>query len=194
MGNFYTNLCTYGASQQTVRAAMAGRDAMISPQINGVVVVFDEQCESQDPDDLAGLAAHLSTVCKCPVLATMIHDDSVLAYVLYDNGRLADTYNSCPGYFGSGDEEGNDDGGDDESPSGGNAVALAAAFLPGANTPEAVAAIEAILRAGSDEYVFEVERHQALAEALKLPDFVAGAGYNYVVDGDVDGLPELLRL
>jgi hypothetical protein len=45
-----------------------------------------------------------------------------------------------------------------------------------------------VLRASSpDDYVFAVERHSDLAEALGLPAFSVGLGYNYIQEDD---LPE----
>ena len=118
MGNFYTNYALPGVTQSTVAAALAGRPALVSPAVNNVVVVFDDQSDSQDTEVINALAVELSAKCKCPVLATMNHDDDVLWYGLFTDGELADECNSCPGYF--------DDSVESEGPSGGDAAKLAA--------------------------------------------------------------------
>ncbi len=178
MGNFYTNYAIRGVAQSAVAAALAGRSALVSHSVNNVVVVFDEQSESQDTEVINALAAELSTKCKCPVLATMNHDDDVLWYVLFADGELADEYNSCPGYF--------DDSVEQDRPAGGDAAKIAAIF--GADN---LGAIEKALRASDDDYTFAIQRHVDLAEALGLPSFVAGSGYNYITQGELpEGLIE----
>jgi hypothetical protein len=95
---------------------------------------------------------------QCPVLETDVHDDDILIYTLYVNGREVDTYNSCPGFF--------DDG--DTTPVGGDATVLAAAF----GKPEEQSTLEKILRfdamADSEEeqYIFASERLYDLVETL----------------------------
>ncbi len=178
MGNFYTNYSLPGVSQQTVAAALAGRAAIVSPAANNIVVVFDEKSDAQDLDIIKALAAELSNKCHCPVLATMNHDDSVLWCTLYIQGRLADEYNSCPGYF--------DGSPDSFNPAGGDATQLATAF--GIADP---APIEKALRAPSDVYIFAFQRHAELAAALRLPDFVIGGSYTYINSGELPpGLSE----
>ena len=174
MGTFYTNYALPGVTQSAVAAALAERSALVSPAFNNVVAVFDEQSDSQDAEVISALAAELSTKCKCPVLATMNHDDDVLWYRLFAEGDLVDEYNSCPGYFDGSVES--------EEPSGGDAAKLAAAF-----GSEMVDAVEKVLRASDDDYTFATERHADLAEALGLPSFVVGGGYSYICDGE---LPE----
>ena len=178
MGNFYTNYALPGVTQSTVAAALAGRPALVSPAVNNVVVVFDDQSDSQDTEVINALAVELSAKCKCPVLATMNHDDDVLWYGLFTDGELADECNSCPGYF--------DDSVESEGPSGGDAAKLAAVFGI-AN----LRAVEKSLRASDDDYTFAIERHTHLATALGLPSFVVGGGYSYINDGEV---PEGLTL
>jgi hypothetical protein len=178
MGNFYTNYSLRGVSQPAVAAALAGRAAIVSPSVNNIVVVFDEESDSQDTDVINALAAELSVKCKCPVLAAMNHDDDVLWCSLFISGASTDEYNSCPAYF--------DDSVDSDEPAGGDAAKLAEAF--GVDDP---APIEKALRASGDDYTFAIERHADLAAALALPSFVVGGGYNYISDGELpEGLSE----
>ena len=50
MGNFYTNYTLKGPGQQAVASALAGRKALVTPENNGCVMVFDEQSDSQDAE------------------------------------------------------------------------------------------------------------------------------------------------
>jgi hypothetical protein len=169
MGSFYTSHTLRGPPQAEVLARLKGRSSYVSTSERSFTTVLDEACESQDIEELAALGANLSEHFKCPVLAVLNHDDSILYFELYESGKKSDEYNSNPAYFG---EEAEDNG-----PSGGNAALLAAAF--GASDTNA---IEAILR--GSEYVFATERHQDLAAALGIPEFAVGIGYTYAEAGD----------
>jgi hypothetical protein len=165
MGNFYTSYTLRGSSQQSVAIALAGRSAMVTQAQAGCVVVFDEESDKQDQEIIAELASRLSGQFRCPLLAVLNHDDSILWYQLYLSGELVDEYNSAPGYFETGDEEA-------AGPEGGDVKKLCNAF--GSN---AVAKVESILReptAADNGYIFEIERHMELARALGIPVFGAG--------------------
>jgi hypothetical protein len=181
MGNFYTNYTLRGPSQQAVAAALAGRSAIVTPEQDGCVVVFDEASDDQDQEVITGLASRLSRELSCPVLTVLNHDDDIFWYQLYLSGELADEYDSSPGYF--------DPSAEPSAPAGGDAQKLCSAF--GAS---GVAEVESILRKSSfDEggYTFAVERHTDLARALGIPSFGVGAGFRYVADGELpEGLDE----
>lgn len=98
MGNFYTSFTLRGPSQESVAAAMAGRSALVTSAHDGCVVVFDEESDEQNSEIIAELASRLSGQFRCPLLAIMNHDDSILWYQLYLCGELVDEYNSAPGY------------------------------------------------------------------------------------------------
>ncbi len=181
MGNFYTNYTLRGPSPQAVAAALAGRAAFVTPAQNGWVVVFDAESEEQNPEVIADLATRLSRELNCPVLAVLNHDDDILWYRLYLSGKLADEYDSSPGYF--------DSSGEPSGPAGGDARKLCSAF----GTSD-VAEVERVLRKSSfddDGYAFAVERHADLAHVLGIPSFAVGAGYRYVTEGELpEGLHE----
>lgn len=177
MGNFYTNYTLRGPSQQDVVAAMAGRSAIVTPEQDGCLVVFDEQSDDQDSAIITELASRSSRELHCPVLAVLNHDDDILWYQLYLSGELTDEYDSSPGYFDASAEA--------SGPAGGDAQKLCTAF-----GSSAVAEVERILR---DEggYTFAVERHTDLARALGIPSFGVGAGFGYVSGGELpEGLQE----
>jgi hypothetical protein len=166
-----------------VASVLAGRPALVTSLHEGCVVVFDEESDEQNDEIIAELASRLSGQFCCPLLAVTNHDDSILWYQLYLSGELVDEYNSAPGYFETEDEEAAAAG-----PAGGDAKKLCAAFKS-----NAVGKVEKILRkhgAAAGGYVFEVERHMDLANALGIPEFGAG-GFNQISEEALPGsLPE----
>jgi len=177
MGNFYTNYTLRGPSQQEVAAALAERSAIVTPAHYGCIVVFDEASDDQDQKVITKLAKQLSRGLSFPVLAVLNHDDDILWYQLYLNGKLADKYDSSPGYF--------EQSAAPSAPAGGNAQKLCSAF-----GSTSVSEVENILRKSSfDEggYTFAVERHADLVRALGISDFGVGAGFCSVSNGE---LPE----
>ena len=176
MGNFYTNITVRGPSQEATAAALRGRQTFVSPEMDGCVVVFDEESETQS-EIVFRLAAKLSRQFACPALAVLNHDDDVLMYALYENGTQRDTYDSTPGFDG-----------DDPfaAPEGGDASVLCAAF-----GSAHVAEVSEVLRASTESYTFAVDRHTDLVAALGIPDWAAGSGFNYLSEGEFpEGLDE----
>jgi hypothetical protein len=169
MGNFYTNITVKGPSQQDLADFIQtqGRTAYVSNTIRGYTVIFDEKREEQDTRVLAELAAQLSSKLRCAALSVLNHDDDVLMYQLYENGKLLDNYDSCPDYFNTRAKS-------PRPPQGGDLKKLADTF--GVEYP--VDEATSILR--RDDYAFAVDRHEELARTLGMPDFVAGLGYHYL--------------
>ncbi len=185
MGNFYTNYTIRGKNQPEVASALSGRAAIISPEHNGYVVAYDEQSETQDFQIITELGSRLSLSFGTPVLATVVHDDDILFFQLYENGEVTDDYDSSPGYF--------DPDAEPSAPAGGDAERLCAAFGT-AN----VAEVTEILRKSTydDDGPDAVDRHAQLVSALGLPPWAVCAGFNYISDGEFpEGLSEsdLLR-
>jgi hypothetical protein len=179
MGNFYVNFTMPGVARQAVADALAGRRCVVTPEVNGAVVVFDEESEGQDQDLISKFAAEISVRLKCRVWAVLNHDDDILWYRLYAHGRLEDAYDSSPGYFEATPTA--------TGPAGGNASKLCAAF--GATDR---AAVERILRRpadGKNGYLFAVERHSALVRALKTSEFGVGTSF-FTFDDPDEELPE----
>jgi len=175
MGNFYTNYTLRGPGQREVALALSGRKTFVTPQQDGCVILFDEGSEVQDQSVIGTLGSWLSRRFNCPVLAVLNHDDDLLWYQLFLDGKLADEYDSTPGYFER-ESEG-------DEPAGGDAQKLCAAFQS-TNTGE----VEEILRRPSFEqngYTFAVDRHADLVRALGIPAFGIGAGYHYICDGQM---------
>jgi hypothetical protein len=178
MGNFYTNFTARTPDRDAVIDTLRdmGRTAYIAPTSNGNTVVYDRECDDQSFDAIEKLGTELSSALNAPVLAILDHDDDILFYWLFESGQLIDDYNSCPSYF--------DEMADPSGPSGFDAVKLCAAF----GCRQNVNRVAEILQKSSfdeDGYVFAMERHQDLAEALELPDWGVGTGYCSIEIGEL---------
>src|ERR687886_692486 len=111
MGSSYSNITLHGPDRARIIQAVRdrGRRAFVGPEVNGCVVVFDE-----DSDTDAGLAADVA--CKLTgdldgvALAATVYDEDVLFLSLARGGEVIDQYISRPGYYQ----------GDDTPPEGGN--------------------------------------------------------------------------
>ncbi len=159
MGSFYVNFVARTKNRDEVGNLLAGRDAYISPVLDEVVLFYDREADAQDWRLIEELAREFSDRLATVILATLNHDDDILMYCLFKDGEERDSYNSAPDYF-----EGTLPPCD---PSGGAAQVLCEAF--GSKNIEAV---ETILRApgalSDDGYVFALDRHRDLMEALGM--------------------------
>lgn len=138
---------------------------------DGVVVVYDERAEGEEKA-LEALVALLSSRLGRPALGFSNYDDDVLEYLLAEEGRIVDRYDSYPGLFKrkAGDV-----------PVGGDARRLCAAF----GVPRQESAIAAVLRQAHREFVVEIERHEQLLQLLGLPTDFPLLGYEYVDRGEL---------
>jgi hypothetical protein len=164
MGFFYTNISLRTIDRRAIaqQLSVLQRRAYVLPPSNGFVVVCDAECDEQDVNALATLAAHLSKQLACVALPILNHDDDVLWYRLYSTGTLLDEYNSSPNYFSSSTSR---------EPAGGNAAQLCKVF----NKAQYVTRVESILR--RHDFTYAYERHLALAKTLGLPQAYCHLGY-----------------
>jgi hypothetical protein len=177
VGNFYVNFTTRGPAREAVANCLrsAKRKAFVGPPLDGMTVFFDEASDTQDDAVIKDLGKLASRELAAPVLAVLNHDDDILAYWLFEGGDIADEYNSCPGYFS----------GENETPVGGDAKKLCAAF----GTPELAEQVDKALR--NEEYVFALDRHKELAELLRLPWPFVSMYFGCIKEGSVaDGVSE----
>ena len=185
MGSFYTNITLCEPSGEAVEAAVRGlsRRAVVTPTVEGQIVVFDAASESQD-GGLYELAAALSLDLACVALAVTNHDDSVLYFRVFDCGELIDSYDSCPSYFQDIDPL---------PPTGGNAGLLCSLFGRSGDVGrvDEILRFDALADEAADRYVFESERHADLADALGLSRYAVGVGFEAIMAGD---LPKGLSL
>lgn len=179
MGIFYTDITLKDIDQQSAASYLKAnhRQAYVSPTFNGCTVVFDKASD-EDGHTLYQLAAELSEALHCVALAVLVHDGDLFLYWLYERGRLADEYNSAPGYFEVDVKY---------IPTAGNAEKLCEAF----QVPEALVEVHDIFQRViktatdddySEEHLIGDEIHDVLAQALNLPLFVVDTGYYSIVD------------
>jgi hypothetical protein len=172
MGGHYGTVHVRTTDRDAVRSAVesiaserTGR-FLIAPAIDGWVTVYPDQ-NGQDKAVSEALAAKLpgKTLIHC-----LVHDDDIFAYWLFEGGRVVDTYNSCPDYFGD----------PNPPPRGGNARALAHLLLDPAEVNELQALLDA------DRFTFELERQDQFAALLGLPN--TAYAYEYLQGGETDGV------
>lgn len=193
MGIFYVNH-TVRAPQPHVIAVLKkeGRTAFVSPTFNGYTVICDRQCDDQDPVAIAQLGQKLSAQLESPALAVLNHDDAILCYWLFEQGRLIEEYDSFPDCFEDEDDESDDDWplwqesfwqGEAWKANGvaetachalGNGEALCRVF----GRPALQEQVQWVL-AGHDTF-FAQQIHQELVRILGLPPCSLGAGYKCV--------------
>jgi hypothetical protein len=178
MGSFYVNITVRGPTQDQLLNYLVSQDrnAYVSPTVNEFTVIWDEEIDEQNIEIISSLASKVSKHYHCPALAFLNHDDDILWYQLYEAGKLTDQYDSTPGYF--------DEDADPSPPSGGNASILCEAFA----IPLNIGRVEAILRKSCFDdggYVFALDRHRDLANAIGMPSFSVGLGYSYLDEGDL---------
>lgn len=124
MGTFYTNIHLKHGKQQDVFSVIeecGGVPAYISKPHGGWISVFPQATESQDDTVMKKVCASLSAKLNTGVIGFTCHDSDIFIYVLAENGRVVDEFNSCPGYFD----------GSDDAPSGGDADRLMRYCPPG---------------------------------------------------------------
>lgn len=142
----------------------SGIDAVVSPPVNEVSLFSEKGAGFQESDRLARA---VSERFEAPAVVIYVLDDDVLNYRLYERGKLADDYDSCPDYH---DFRGEHD--PPRPPSGGNARKLAQAFGSSAEAPLAAALRKELL------FEDECDRHREIAGHLGWPSFVCPFDYD----------------
>lgn len=175
MGNFYVSLTVRSTAREEIGNLLAGRNAYISPVSDGIVVVYDKEADTQDWPLIETLGKLLSDRLATAVLATLNHDDDILAYGLYERGMETDSYNSTPDYF--------EETSSPRGPTGGNATVLCQAF-----DAMDIDAVQAVLSKpgveADDGYVFALDRHSDLMRALGYTQEFFFCGYRYLEAGE----------
>ena len=186
MGNWYTNVCLKGADQVTVVATLdeLGRRAYVTPDMGGWIIVYDQESDKFDLNELESLAFTLSTRLHCTALASFNADDDVLWLGIFENGKLATRYASEKKQF--------EDGG--EFPL---VPEVAEVLCRVFEAPEKNQRVRKILRRPHGilgllstffkvriAYLVEVFRHGDLAETLGIPLASVGLGYEYINRGE----------
>jgi len=130
MGSSYTNIQVRSRDFERVVDSLRKTSTLPSyvskPCDRGWISVYPRATESQDPKILRSIAESLSRDLETGVFGLLVHDSDLFFYVLFEEGRLADEYDSDPGYFD----------GSNVAPSGGNMQAVARYCLPGTTIKE----------------------------------------------------------
>lgn len=181
MGWSYTHVVLFGPNQQQVAAALADRQAAISPTVNGFTLVADEEFESHEEERISALGAELSKKLGCPAMIVSEFDDDVLHYRLMEAGKVIDEYNSEPDYFDFAAKHVPPRG-----PQGGDAERLCAVL----KRTDAREQVDHILHK-QDAKLQAPDRHRELSEALGMPAFSVGFDYGALQSGELpEGLDE----
>lgn len=181
MGWSYTHVALFGPDQQLVAAALANRQAVISPTINGFTLIADAEFDTHKQERIAAFGVEVSRRLHCVAMVVSEFDDDVLCYQLIESGQLVDEYNSEPDYFDFAAQHVPPRG-----PQGGDAERLCAAL----KRPDAREQVDRILRK-QGAGLQAPDRHRELAEALGMPVFSVGFDYGALQNGELpEGLDE----
>jgi hypothetical protein len=186
MGNWYTNICVKGASQASIVAALEelGRRAYVTPNMGGWIIVYDQESDKFDLNELESLALTVSTKLSCTALASFNADDDVLWLGIYENGKSTARYASQKKHF--------EDGGEFPLIPEVAEVLCRIFQAPGKNRdvrkilrrPHGFLGLLSAFSKLRLAYVVEVLRHGDLAEALGIPQATIGLGYEYINRGE----------
>jgi len=108
MGNSLTGYHVRHSSQGAVAAALreiVSAHACVTRPVADWVSAYDEVSERQDTKELRRIALGLSSRLGAQVVAVLLQDSDILLYLLCEDARLVDEYDSCPDYFGDVDED-----------------------------------------------------------------------------------------
>ena len=178
MGNFYMNITTRKASSEEIIQYLKSKNlsAFVVKGPESYCTIYEEICDEQDTRHISSLLKEISGLFSCPAIGMLNHDDDILAYELWLNGEKVDEYDSCPGYF-EGDE-------DRMNPEGGDAELISELMGNGSNHKDIEVALT-LSGSGDDDFVFAIDRHQALAKAVGLPSHTVGYGFRYLSEGEI---------
>lgn len=172
MGGSYGSIHVRTDDQERVRAAVellsceGTKRFLIAPAIKGWVTVFPE---NNGQDETVGKAL-ASALGNATVIQCLVHDEDLFAYWFYENGKLADRYNSRPGYFGE----------ENAGPRGGDARAFCGLLGDEKKTQELQALLD------DEEFSFELDRQDHFAALLGLSN--TDHAYDYLQRGETDGV------
>src|SRR5690349_3985810 len=169
MGAFFTN-CNVRATDTSKCASVLKSSislrALMTDSKNGWITAYDEESESQDIEILRRLAIKLSKELKTVAIGILVHDSDIFQYLIYENGKLIDQFDSKPDYFGPvGDEQ--------KKEWRGNFGKLLPYAAKGTATSD-------FKRVAAKEYVVEEERAGEFAKLLGMDHSRATTGFKYL--------------
>jgi hypothetical protein len=178
MGSFYTSIHVRSETREDVLQAI--RDCKLQPAYVSVrphagwFSIFPKSTEAQDQNLLRKLTGDLSKQLNSAALGMLVHDSDIFWYVLCEAGKVADVYDSDPGYFG----------GSERPPSGGDVVKLAKYCVPNTSVIE----LKKILLTRNDETFSGDYLAEQIGQRLGLPEEFYSNGFNYLEQEDCDGV------
>src|SRR5262245_6134532 len=175
MGLFCANVHFRTTDDKALAASLSRRGVTryrVAPDKGGWTSLYEERASQQDDGWIRDLAGGLSRDLHVAAVAFLIHDSDIACYWLYDDGRLLDDFNSCPGYF--------DDDADGPGPRSGGRPDVLSRYCRAGVRQEDLAAILA------EEALFAETLIEKLAAALGIDPGRAIADYRHADD---DGGP-----
>jgi hypothetical protein len=97
--NYHVRISDKAACIKALKGIIRSR-AMITEPANRWITIYDETSESQDLEELRRVGKTISSKLKTAVFCFMVHDSDIFVYLLYENGRFVDQFDSRPDYFG----------------------------------------------------------------------------------------------
>lgn len=144
-----------------------GKNFYICSKEDDYNLVTEEKMDEQNPIDILEFVKKLSSKTDKPVITYMIHDSSVLWFLIYENGDEIFIFDNSDEYFCDGK------------------------FIQKEkkNIPQIFGINEndwkkEINKDKFQKCIFADEFLMALITTLKLPDWVVGIGYNYLSEDD----------
>src|SRR5665213_2273072 len=177
MGGFYGSVQVRTRDRAAVIAAAtdaaraAGIRCLVGPEINGWIGVYPEQ-GGQDQGSGADMAARMGG----EILHLLVHDDDVMAYWLWREGGLVDSYWSQPGYFDESQRA-------QQEQMAGNPAAFGE-LLRGRSREMAQ-----VLERREQAVTFEMDRLGRFAGLLGISNAVTS--YEYLKAGEVEGVERI---
>ncbi len=174
MGHHYTNVTVWGASPSAVRDVLTrnGVHALVTPELLGCVVVYDQRSDDGESGYVATVAQTISTELRVTTLgAQNLDDDVLLLHLFHDGHEEAQFVNLRAVFFGAPVSL------DSVLPIR-TAWALCRRFRRFIHLPY----VWLILQR---PYLFQVSKHIALARALGLPAEAIRLGFRYVRRGEI---------
>lgn len=177
MGNFYTSIAIKANDLDSIIRFLnkKKRVSFVSKPDNDFIYLYDQECE-QNPEQITQLCKEISSEFKCPALAFNNHDDDVLNYWLFVDGKEIDQYDSAPDYF---------EAAEGMPPKGGDPVKLCNIF----DCQNDVEKLGDILHKESFEnnsYFFAYARHEMICEILGLNFQLSALSFELIERGDIE--------
>ena len=102
MGLFCVSMHFRTSDDKALTAALGRRGVAhyrVVPPRKGWTSLYEQRASEQNDEWIRELAGGLSADLHVAGISFLVHDSDVACYWLFDDGRLVDEYNSCPGYF-----------------------------------------------------------------------------------------------